>query len=389
MSSKRLTILGSTGSVGTQTLSLVERFRDELEVVGLAAGRNVDVLAQQVRDHRPEVVSVMDAETATALRERLGADAGKTSIEVGEAGAVAVASAPTDLVMSAMVGAAGLAPTCAAIEQGIGVALANKEVLVMAGEYVTARARATGATLLPVDSEHAALHQALGERPLSDVRRLVLTASGGPFLDTPIEELAAVTPERAVKHPRWDMGAKISVDSATLLNKGFEVHEARWLFDVTVDKIEIVIHPESIVHGLVEFIDGSVNAQLAVPDMAGPIAYALAWPRRLPQVMESLDLAALGALHFRAPDYDKFPACALALEACRIGGSAPAVLAAADEVAVEAFLAGRIPFTAIPRVLAAALEAHEHVPVTSLEVVRACDEEARSHAQREVQRVSE
>lgn len=379
---KRLTILGSTGSVGTQTLEVARRFSDRFRVVALAAGENTELLAKQVRDFRPERVSVRSDAAANELRDRLGNDA--PDIEVGEAGAIAVAETDSDLVMSAMVGAAGLAPTLAAVERGTPVALANKEILVMAGEYVTRRAAETGSTLLPVDSEHAALHQALGNRPIEEVRRLVLTASGGPFLDTPAEQLAQVSPERAVDHPRWDMGAKISVDSATLLNKGFEVHEARWLFGIPADRIEIVVHPESIVHGLVEFVDGSLNAQLAVPDMAGPIAYTLAWPDRLTDVMEPLDLAQLGALTFRSPDLDRFPALRLALQACRTAGTAPAVLAAADEVAVEAFLTRRISFTAIPEVLATALDTVEPVPVTSLTVVAEADEAARAAATRAV-----
>lgn len=387
---KRITILGSTGSVGTQTLAVMERFPDRFQVVGLAAGRNTEVLAQQVSRFHPRVVSVVDETAAEQLQGALRTAGVETlpAIEVGSAGACTVAAQDSDLVMSAMVGAAGLAPTLVAVDRGAAIALANKEILVMAGELVTRRAEKSGAHLLPVDSEHAAVHQALGNRPLHEVRRLILTASGGPFLNTPRAELEHVTPERAVKHPRWDMGAKISVDSATLLNKGFEVHEARWLFGIESDRIDIVVHPESIVHALVEFIDGSMNAQLAVPDMAGPIAYALAWPDRLPSAMEPLDLASIGTLHFEDPDLDRFPALALALQACRTAGTAPAVLAAADEIAVEAFLAGQIPFLAIPEVLRGALERVESVPVTSLEVVEEADRLARKAAQETVRSVA-
>jgi 1-deoxy-D-xylulose-5-phosphate reductoisomerase len=361
---KRLAVLGSTGSVGEQTLDVAAAFPQRFSVTALAAGRKVEKLAAQVRRFRPALVAVADAEAARELRALLGADA--PPIETGPAGLDAVATADADLVLSALVGAVGLAPTLAAIRAGRDVALANKEVLVMAGALVLREARARGVRLLPVDSEHSAIFQALAGQRLEDLRRILLTASGGPFRQWTAERIARATVEEALAHPNWSMGPKITIDSATLMNKGLEVIEARWLFDVTPDRIEVVVHPQSVVHSLVELVDGSVLAQLGVPDMRVPIAVALAWPERLPlldgaslsRALPALDLAAGGRLDFEAPDRVRFPCLELAFAALRADEAAPAVLNAANEVAVARFLARETPFPAIASSNAAVLDAH-------------------------------
>jgi 1-deoxy-D-xylulose-5-phosphate reductoisomerase len=315
-------------------------------VVALAAGRNVARLAEQVDRFRPERVSVAGEAEAAELRERVGA---AIPIGVGEAGLEAVAVHPADLVVAGLVGAVGLRPTLAAIAAGRDVALANKEVLVMAGALVMREVAQRGVRLLPVDSEHSAVFQVLAGQRAEDVARIVLTASGGPFRTWPEERLARATVEEALCHPNWDMGPKITVDSATLMNKGLEVIEARWLFGLPPERVDVVVHPESIVHSLVELVDGSVLAQLGVPDMRVPIALALSFPERLPLAAPRLDLAALGALRFETPDLKRFPALELAYAALRGGEAAPAVLNAANEVAVAAFLEGAIPFQGIAR----------------------------------------
>jgi 1-deoxy-D-xylulose-5-phosphate reductoisomerase len=360
-------LLGSTGSVGVSTLALVERFPDRFRAVALAAGRNMQVLAEQVRRHRPDLVSVADEASAADLRQR-----------------VAVATHPeADLVLSALVGALGLVPTLAAVHAGKHVALANKEVLVVAGELVTRAARDKGVDLLPVDSEHNAIFQALQGQRRSDVKRIVLTASGGPFLSRSAAELADVTVAEALNHPTWKMGPKITIDSATLMNKGLEVIEARWLFDVEADRIDVVIHPQSIVHSMVEYIDGSVLAQMAVPDMTIPIAYALAYPERLPlDYLRPLDLPAAGTLTFVAPDRQRFPCLDLAYRALRAGGTMPAVLNAANEIAVARFLAEDLAYREIPTLVAAVMDAHELAPASNLDVLLAADGWAREAARR-------
>ena len=382
---KQLTVLGSTGSIGRQTLDLVERYPGRFEVVGLAAGKNLDVLFAQIERFRPAAVSVADAADAAALRARLPRGS-RTEVLAGEAGAVQIARAPSDVVMAAMVGAAGLPPTLAAVEAGRDVALANKEVLVMAGELVTRTAAKTGARLLPVDSEHCAIHQALGGRAPEQVARLVLTASGGPLLDVPASEFASITPARAIKHPRWDMGAKISVDSCTLLNKGFEVLEAKWLFGIPESRIGIVVHPEAIIHSMVEFVDGSTIAQLGLPDMMVPIGYALTWPDRLTGIVPHADLAKIGRLTFREPDHQRFPAVGLAYRAASLSGTAPAMLVAADDVAVEAFLKGEIDYPAITRLLGEVLDSVPPRPLNSLEDVREAERLARAAARASIAR---
>ena len=353
---RRIVVLGSTGSVGEQTLAVAEAFPERYRVVALAAGRNVDKLAEQVRSFRPEIVSVADASGAEALRERMGGLG--VEIGVGAEGLEAVAVHEADLVVSGLVGALGLAPTLAAIRAGRDVALANKEVLVMAGALVLREARARGVTLLPVDSEHSAIFQVLAGQRRKDVARLILTASGGPFRTRDAARIARASVEEALNHPNWDMGLKITIDSATLMNKGLEVIEARWLFDMPPDDVDVVVHPQSIVHSLVEFVDGSVLAQLGLPDMRVPIAVALAHPERLPLDVPRLDLAALGALEFEVPDRKRFPCLDLAFAALRADETAPAVLNAANEIAVAAFLERRIPFATIAEANAAVLDAH-------------------------------
>jgi 1-deoxy-D-xylulose-5-phosphate reductoisomerase len=353
---RRIAILGSTGSVGEQTLAVCERFPERYRVAALGAGRNVAKLAEQVARFRPELVSVGSAESARELRERLGREAPR--VAVGAEGLCEVAAHPADLVVSALVGAVGLEPTLVAIRAGRDLALANKEVLVMAGALVLRELSARGSRILPVDSEHSAIFQALAGQRREDVARLVLTASGGPFRTWSTREIAEATLEQALRHPNWDMGPKITIDSATLMNKGLEVIEARWLFDVPPAQVDVVVHPQSIVHSLVEFVDGSVLAQLGLPDMRVPIAVALAWPERLPLELPRLDLAAIGRLDFEVPDRKRFPCLDLAYAALAADEAAPAVLNAANEVSVAAFLAGRIRFPAIAAGNAAVLEAH-------------------------------
>jgi 1-deoxy-D-xylulose-5-phosphate reductoisomerase len=376
---KRIVILGSTGSIGRNALWVAEQFPDRFQVVGLGAGKNIDLLVEQVRRVRPRTVAVLTEELAQHLRRRLQPG---TEVLAGLKGYQELACLPEgDLVLSAMVGAAGLIPTLAAIRGGKHVALANKETLVMAGALVTGEVRRQQVTLLPVDSEHSAIFQALAGHRREDLKRIVLTASGGPFLHATREELQEVTPAQALAHPNWRMGAKVTVDSATLMNKGLEVMEARWLFDLDVSQIAVVVHPQSIVHSLVEYVDGSVLAQLGIPDMRVPIAYALSYPERLPLDLPPLDLLAVQTLAFLEPDLARFPCLSFAFAACRAGGTMPAVLNAANEVAVEAFLAGRIPFLAIARVVEETLERHRpNLAPSRVEVILEADRWARAEA---------
>ncbi len=354
---KRIILLGATGSIGTSACDVVRAHPDAFRIVAVAA-----------RTHR-------------AAAEALGREFGAAVFCGDDAAARAVAETPeADLALVATVGLSGLAPTLAAIDRGLDVALATKEVMVAAGALVTARARAKGVRLLPVDSEHSAIFQCLQTRGREQVDRLILTASGGPFLDGPAD-LAAVTPAQALHHPRWSMGAKVTVDSATMMNKGFEILEARWLFDVPVEKIDVVVHPASVVHSLVTFADGATLAQLAPPDMRVPIQYAFSWPDRLPAAHAPLDLAALGALTFRAPDETRFPCLRLVKAAAAAGGVKTAALSAADEIAVARFLAGDIRFTDIPRLVEAAVAASPDLPCDALHNVLAADAAARKFAQ--------
>jgi 1-deoxy-D-xylulose-5-phosphate reductoisomerase len=381
---KRLAILGSTGSIGVQALDVVARFPDRFEVVALAAGRNVARLAEQVERFRPRLVAAMDEEAARTLR---GLAPPGVEVLAGDAGVVAAASHPdVQLVLAAISGGAGLRSTAAAIEAGKTIGLANKESLVLAGELLVRRAAENGVAILPVDSEHSAIHQSLVGHNREEVRRLILTASGGPLRTVPAAELRDVTPARALKHPNWSMGDKITIDSATLMNKGLEVIEARWLFGVDPRRIDIVVHPESIVHSMVEYIDGSMVAQLGVSDMRGPISYALATPGRLPLDLAPLDLARMGRLTFEPPDPARFPAYTLAYRALEIGGTAPAVLSGAGEAAVAAFLAGRCRFTDVAELCASALEAHASEPLRSVEQALAASEWGRREAERRVGR---
>jgi 1-deoxy-D-xylulose-5-phosphate reductoisomerase len=378
---KRLAILGSTGSIGQNALAVVAEHPQEFQVVGLAAGKNVRLLAEQIRAVRPARVSVQDEAVARELEDSL---AGEPPVEIlaGSEGAVAVATSPeADLVVSAMVGAVGLPPTLAAIEAGKSVALANKESLVAAGPLVMAAVVANGATLIPVDSEHSAIFQALVGQARDGVRRLWLTASGGPFRTWTRERLDVATPAQALKHPNWSMGAKITIDSATMMNKALEVIEASILFELPVSRIEVFVHPQSIIHSLVEFVDGSVLAQLGWPDMRLPIAYALTYPRRLPLNCEPLDLGKVAQLTFERPDFDRFPSLRLGYEAAAAGGTMPAVLNAANEVAVAAFLAGRLPFPGIPRVVEKTMAQHTPVPLENLAQVLNVNHRAREYAQ--------
>ncbi|RLA90122.1 MAG: 1-deoxy-D-xylulose-5-phosphate reductoisomerase [Deltaproteobacteria bacterium] len=377
---KNLAILGSTGSIGRNALAVVAQHPEEFAVLGLGAGKNVRLLAEQISRFRPARVSVQDADSAAALAQLLP-DQNGLEILVGTEGAMALATDPQNhLVVSAMVGAVGLQPTLAALEHGIPVALANKETLVMAGPLVMAAARRQGITIIPIDSEHSAIFQSLqGHRP-QDIRRLWLTASGGPFLHHSREQLTTVTPAQALNHPNWSMGPKITVDSATMINKGLEVIEASMLFQLPPEQIAVHIHPQSIIHSLVEYIDGSVIAQLGIPDMRVPIAYALAYPRRLPLDLPPLDLFQVGQLTFEPPDLERFPSLGLAFAAARTGGTAPAVLNAANEVAVAAFLAEKLPFLGICQIIAQTLKAHQAQALTSLDQVLRVDRWAREFA---------
>ena len=379
---KRLAILGSTGSIGRSALAVVDAHPDRLEVVALAAGDNAARLAEQVRTYRPKIVAIGSSDAATRLRECCGADA-PPAIEIGSEGLVAVATHPSvDIVLCASAGTAGLEAVLAAIEAGKTIALANKEVLVMAGELVTATARRRSVTILPVDSEHNAIHQCLHGRRHDEIRRLILTASGGPFRGWSDEELRTVGPELALRHPTWQMGPKITVDSATLMNKGLEVIEARWLFDVPADRIDVVVHPQSIVHSMVELGDGSIIAQLGVTDMRLPIQYACSYPDRWEAALPSLDLVRAGTLTFEQPDHGHFPCLGLAYRALRTGGTLPVVLNAANEVAVEMFLGGKLGFTAIARVIEQTMDAHDVQQAATLHVVRDVDAWAREYARR-------
>jgi 1-deoxy-D-xylulose-5-phosphate reductoisomerase len=380
---KRLAILGSTGSIGVQALDVVARTPGRFEVVGLAAGRNVERLVEQARRFRPAVVALADPAAARRARELLGRD-GPEVLE-GDAGVAQVASmAEVDFALAAVSGGAGLRSTAAAIEAGKAVGLANKESMVLAGELLVARAAAKGVPILPVDSEHSAIFQSLAGHNHGEVRRLLLTASGGPLRQISASDLDAVTPAQALKHPNWSMGEKITIDSATLMNKGLEVIEARWLFDIEPRRIDILVHPESIVHSMVEYIDGSVVAQLGVSDMRGPISYALAHPERLCLDLPPLDLSRLGRLTFEPPDPARFPAFTLAYRALEMGGTAPAALSGADEAAVAAFLAGRCSFSHIARMCEQALDAHVPERLGSVEQALEASDWGRREAERRV-----
>jgi 1-deoxy-D-xylulose-5-phosphate reductoisomerase len=379
---RKIAILGATGSVGKSTLDLVERNRERFEVVAVTAASNVGVLAEIARRTRAKLAVTADEWRLTELRELLAGTECRAA--AGEAALIEAASGEAELVIAAIVGCAGLRPVMAAVEAGKTVALANKEALVTAGELMTGAAQASGAILLPIDSEHNAIFQCLAGARLDDVARIILTASGGPFRTATAETIAAATPAQAVAHPNWSMGAKISVDSATMMNKGLELIEARHLFGLASDRIDIVIHPQSVVHSLVEFVDGSVLAQLGAPDMRIPIAYALAWPERLETHAQRLDLAAIARLEFEAPDPKRFPALRLARHALEEGGAAPIVLNAANEVAVASFLAGGIRFAEIVELVERAVDELDLAPPSSIPDVLAIDRRTREHLDAEV-----
>ena len=382
---RRIAILGSTGSIGCSALAVAEAYPDRIEIVGLAAGENAQRFAEQVRKFRPRVVAMATQAALDEARAAFGADARAETQASGVEGLVAVATHPdVDIVLCASSGTAGLDAVLAAIEAGKTIALANKEVMVMAGAIVTGAARRRQVRILPVDSEHNAIHQCLHGRERREVERLVLTASGGPFRTLEKDALERVTPEDALRHPTWRMGPKITIDSATLMNKGLEVIEAHWLFDMPGDAIDVVVHPQSIVHSMVEFKDGSVIAQLGVTDMRLPIQYAFSYPERWDGTLERLDLTRASNLEFLPPDPLRFPCLPLAYRALRDGGALPIVLNAANEIAVDAFLAHRLPFTGIPRLIERAIEDAERRPavdVKSLSDVREADRWARGRAE--------
>lgn len=377
---KKISILGSTGSIGASALDVIRKNPQKFRVAALAAGRNVKLLARQALAFHPAVVSVRTPEDAKRLRGLLG-PAGKIRVLCGEEGVREIAShAAADIVLSAISGAAGLKPTLAAIEAGKDIALANKETMVIAGGLVTRRAGQKKVRLLPVDSEHSAIFQCLAAQKPDSVKRIILTASGGPFYSFSRAQLQKVTPAQALRHPRWKMGAKITVDSASLMNKGLEVIEAKWLFDMDISRIDILIHPQSVVHSAIELHDGSVLAQMGIADMRIPIAYALSFPDRMTNDLPALDLVKAGPLAFFPPDAKKFPCLRLAFEAARVGGTAPVVLNAANEEAVTAFLENKICFHEIPKVIEKTLEKHSTKTDPSLEEILLADGEARKDA---------
>ncbi len=372
---KKLLILGSTGSIGVNTLDVIRKFPDKFGVYGLTANKNVKLLAEQAKEFSPRVVAITDENAARNFAETSGY---KGEILVGDDGLTEIAGkGEYDILVASLVGFAGLAPTIEAIKKGKRIALANKETLVVAGEIINALAKESGSEILPVDSEHSAIFQSLVGENRKHVRKLILTASGGPFFDKPKNELKNVTVKEALAHPNWKMGSKVTIDSATMMNKGLEVIEAHWLFDMPLDKIETLIHPQSIIHSMVEYIDGSIKAQLSLPDMRVPIQYALTFPERLESDFVATEFPALRELTFFEPDLDKFVNLKLAFDAIRTGGTAPCILNAANEIAVQAFLNGEIVFTEIPELVNKALEKIPFEKAVSLETIFDCDNRTR------------
>jgi 1-deoxy-D-xylulose-5-phosphate reductoisomerase len=384
---KTLAVLGATGSIGRNTLKIAARFREHFRVQVLAAKTSLQLLAEQIDQFHPQAVAVYDASCAEQLKNILPP---RTRVEIlhGAEGYCAAATwKGVEMVVGAMMGAAGLPPILAAIEAGRDIALANKETLVMAGAVVIRAAKRRQVRLLPVDSEHSAVFQCIQGRKAQEIDRIILTASGGPFLKTPAGQFERIEPEQALRHPNWQMGAKITIDSATLMNKGLEVIEAKWLFDTSPDRIDVVVHPQSIIHSMVSFCDGSMMAQLGIPDMQGAIAYALSFPERLALGQPLPDLAALGALTFEPPDLERFPCLQLAFEASRRGGTLPAVLNAANEVAVEAFLARQLAFTGIAETVQAVMASHQIVSDADLTAIMAADAWARGQARLRIEKI--
>ncbi|MCX7817382.1 MAG: 1-deoxy-D-xylulose-5-phosphate reductoisomerase [Syntrophales bacterium] len=377
---KKIAILGSTGSIGVNTLNVIKAHPDRFKVVALAAGRNVEVLREQIAVFKPQVVAVADERVARLLSSMVD-DVSPAEILWGQDGYVQVGTLPeVDMVVSALVGAIGLVPTISAVEAGKDVALANKESLVIGGSFIMEAAKRRGCKIIPVDSEHSAVFQCLEGQRRENLRKIILTASGGPFRELGIDDLKRVTPQDALRHPNWQMGKKVTVDSATLMNKGLEVIEASWIFAIPVEKIDVVIHPQSIVHSMVEFEDGSVMAQLSVPDMRIPIAYALSYPERIVTGVPYLDFRTLSPLTFMELDFARFPCIKIAYEAARAGGDRPVVMNAANEVAVEAFLEGRIGFTVMPEIISGALDSLVFTKPQTVEDVLEIDRVARDVA---------
>lgn len=378
MMKQRLAILGSTGSIGTNTLEVVRQHPDQFEVVALAAGGNVDEMVKQVEEFKPKLISMSSKDAAEEVKLRANRP---VRTVYGEEGPIEVATHPdATYLVSALMGSRGLIPTLAAIREGKTIGLANKETLVMGGAIVMEEAKKAGVAILPIDSEHSAIYQCLHKENPTQVKRIILTASGGPFRDWPREKIERATREEALNHPNWSMGEKITVDSASLMNKGLEVIEAHWLFNLSYDRIDVLIHPESIIHSMVEFVDGAVLAELGTPDMKVPIQYALGYPKRLPLRTKTLDLVELGALHFREPDPKRFPCLQMAYDAGRAGGTMPTVLNGANEVAVERFLRGRLPFPMIEEIVGKALSRHRTVTDPNLEDLFEADRWARETA---------
>jgi len=383
---KRISILGSTGSIGSSTLEVVSLFPDRFKVIGLTAGENIDKIESQIRRFKPSIVSLASEKAAKELRERCM----NLNVEVlsGMEGLIRISTiSEADIIVSAIAGSAGLIPTFAAVKAGKTIALANKETMVMAGEIITQEANERGAELLPIDSEHSAIFQVMRGEKWEEVHKIILTASGGPFLKTSSEEKRKATVKDALRHPNWNMGTKITIDSATLMNKGLEVIEARWLFDVSINQIEVLIHPQSIIHSMVEFRDGSVMAQMGVPDMRIPIAYALSNTERLDLIMPRLDLAKIGMLTFEKPDLKRFPCLSYAYDAVREGGTMPAVLNSSNEVAVRAFLQKRIGFLDIEVVVRETIERHKGSHTKTIEDVLMADNWAREEAEKVVGKI--
>ena len=376
---KKVVLLGSTGSIGTSTCKVVEDLPNDLELIGLAAGRNVDLLREQVGQFNPQMVSVTDPAAANEFANEFN---GTPNVQCGDEGLLALATLPeADIVLIAIVGTAGLQPALAAIRAGKDIAVASKEILVMAGETVMAEARKHGVKVLAVDSEHSAIFQCLDGKSVDSIRQIWLTASGGPFREKPADEFADITVEQALKHPSWEMGRKITIDSSTLFNKGLEMIEARWLFDIEMPRVKVVVHPQSVIHSMVEFIDGSMLAQLSTPDMCLPIQYALTYPARARSDRVQTSLAEIGRLDFEEPDVERFPALGLARRAGDEGGTLPAVLNAANEVAVEAFCDRQLSYMGITESVAAVMAAHEVVAQPALEEILEADSWARNAAQ--------
>jgi 1-deoxy-D-xylulose-5-phosphate reductoisomerase len=377
---KKIAILGSTGSIGVNALKVIRANPEKYEVTALAAGRNIDLLLKQIEAFRPVAVSILDEDLGSELKNRLGGNKGP-EVFYGNEGFVRLATLDQiDTVISAMTGAAGLLPTYEAIKAGKDIALANKETMVMAGHLIMTAVKKNGVSLVPIDSEHSAVLQSLQGHTKEDLRRVILTASGGPFRNASMEQMTTITPAQALNHPNWHMGPKISIDSATMMNKGLETIEAKWLFDLEMAQIGILIHPQSVVHSMVEYKDGSIIAQLGIPDMMIPISYALSFPHHLKNDFSTLRLEEIGVLNFEKPDMKKFPCLELAFRAAEIGSSMPAVLNAANEIAVESFLDGKIAFLDIPELIEKSMEAHQPHPVETIEMVMEADRWARKTA---------